>query len=172
MANLALFTKSPRCLFCAHRVAYNDMFNLIVPFHRQLRRKTKVAKKPDTINVKLLEDITGYGCKGRAATGASTPTTTTKPYTLGSIIPVAPGRMRNILYPQQKAAYIPEVQLRQMKRKKFVVERDFDYGIERPKDQDTEGKLSKAEDYDAVRVEIQLLSVCFRSVNRSLKHCS
>lgn len=53
------------------------------------------------------------------------------------MIPVAPGRMRNLLYPRQKAAYVTGAQLRELKNSNIVIERDFSFGLERPDDEHT-----------------------------------
>ena len=50
----------------------------------------------------------------------------------GSIIPIAPGRMRNIYYPQRKAEYVTQAQLRTTNQKDLLTERDFSFGIPQP----------------------------------------
>ncbi|KAI4231110.1 MAG: hypothetical protein L6R40_007849 [Gallowayella cf. fulva] len=82
-------------------------------FQQQTRGKKKHAKGPHVVNVRLLEDIRGYGRKG-------------------SIIPIAPGRMRNIYYPQHKAEYVTEAQLWTTNRKDILAERDFAFGVPQP----------------------------------------
>lgn len=47
----------------------------------------------------------------------------------GSIIPIAPGRMRNIYYPQRKAEYVTEAQMRTTNQKDLLAERDFSFGL-------------------------------------------
>lgn len=65
MAALA-FARSTLCSSCIHRMVGDDISHLWFPFYRQLRGKKKSAKRPTTINVKLLEDIIGFGRKGNA----------------------------------------------------------------------------------------------------------
>jgi hypothetical protein len=60
--------------------------------------------------------------------------------------------MRNLLYPRQKAAYVTEAQLREMKKQNIVIERDFNFGLTRPED-----KPGPAD--SVVDTHIQLLSV-------------
>lgn len=43
--------------------------------------------------------------------------------------------MRNLLYPRQKAAYLTEAQLRELKKQNIVIERDFNFGMKRPEDE-------------------------------------
>lgn len=112
MVNLARLPKSPRCLFCLQRIANADISDLVVPFRRQLRGAKK-GKAPSMLNVRLLEDIRGYGSKG-------------------SVIPVAPGRMRNIFYPRRVAAYVSEEQLRDLRAREVPIQRDFTFGMEKP----------------------------------------
>ena len=50
---------------------------------------------------------------------------------LGAVIPVAPGRMRNIFYPWGIAAYVSEKQLRDLREREVPIERDFAFGKER-----------------------------------------
>ena len=64
MAVSVRFSKSFPCIFCASRLLRDETANLAIPFHRQLRGKKKKAKATGTINVKLLEDIVGYGRQG------------------------------------------------------------------------------------------------------------
>ncbi|KAL8991632.1 MAG: hypothetical protein Q9169_007801 [Polycauliona sp. 2 TL-2023] len=82
-------------------------------YHQQVRGKKKNAKGPHIVNVRLLEDIRGYGRKG-------------------SIIPIAPGRMRNIYYPQRKAEYVTDAQIRTTNQKDILTERDFSFGLAQP----------------------------------------
>ena len=46
----------------------------------------------------------------------------------GAIVPVAPGRMRNIWYPGRRAEYVTTAQLREMGD--VVIERDFAFGMD------------------------------------------
>lgn len=69
MAALSTYARSTLCSSCIRRIASDDISQLWFPFHRQLRGKKKSAKRPTTINVKLLEDIEGFGRKGNAHCG-------------------------------------------------------------------------------------------------------
>ncbi|KAL8691068.1 MAG: hypothetical protein Q9218_003630 [Villophora microphyllina] len=106
---------SPQCLGLLRRLAGIRSVESRFPFHQQIRGKKKSNKGPHPVTVRLLEDIQGYGRKG-------------------SIIPVAPGRMRNIYYPQRKAEYVTQAQMRSMNQKDMVIERDFSFGLERPQE--------------------------------------
>ena len=75
---------------------------------------------------------------------------------LGSIIPVVPGRMRNIWYPQQMAEYMTQPKLREFNKRDLVIERDYTFGIEQPeRSDDIEGFGAPG----VVDVDIKLLSV-------------
>lgn len=50
----------------------------------------------------------------------------------GSIVPVAPGKMRNIWYPRRYAQYIPQAEIKQLRLKNTPIERDYEYGKEKP----------------------------------------
>ncbi|KAL8765977.1 MAG: hypothetical protein Q9209_007124 [Squamulea sp. 1 TL-2023] len=110
MASLYKPTISPQCLSYLRRLAGIHPVKLNPTFHQQIRGKKKNAKGPHVVNVRLLEDIRGYGRKG-------------------SIIPIAPGRMRNIYYPQRKAEYVTEAQMRTSNQKDLLAERDFSFGV-------------------------------------------
>lgn len=69
MAALSISARSTLCPSCIRRIAGDDISQLWFPFQRQLRGKKKSAKPPTTINVKLLEDITGFGRKGNGHRG-------------------------------------------------------------------------------------------------------
>ncbi len=75
---------------------------------------------------------------------------------VGSIIPVAPGRMRNIWYPRQKAEYMTESRLQQLNKKDLVIERDHTFGIEQP---DSGNDIQELVGERLVDVEIKLLQV-------------
>ncbi|KAI4099742.1 MAG: hypothetical protein L6R37_005811 [Teloschistes peruensis] len=106
---------SPQCLGLLRRHAGIRSLGSKDPFHQQIRGKKKSTKGPHLVNVRLLEDIQGYGRKG-------------------SIIPVAPGRMRNIYYPQRKAEYVTQAQMRSMGQNDMVFERDFSFGLVKPQE--------------------------------------
>ncbi|KAI4086505.1 MAG: hypothetical protein LQ339_009032 [Xanthoria mediterranea] len=101
---------SSQCLGYLRRLAGLHCAKLRPGFHQQVRGKKKNAKGPHIVNVRLLEDIRGYGRKG-------------------SIIPIAPGRMRNIYYPQRKAEYVTKAQMQTTNQKDVMAERDFSFGL-------------------------------------------
>lgn len=70
---------------------------------------------------------------------------------LGSIVPVAPGRMRNIWYHSKWAHYMTTAQLKSIPD--LVVERDFTYGIEQATEAQVPGAVAPG------NVQIELLSV-------------
>ncbi|KAL9632761.1 MAG: hypothetical protein Q9204_003655 [Flavoplaca sp. TL-2023a] len=113
MTSLAKPAISSQCLRYLRHLAGVQSIKLSPTFHQQIRGKKKNAKGPHTVNVRLLEDIRGYGRKG-------------------SIIPIAPGRMRNIYYPQRKAEYVTQAQLRTTSQRDVLTERDFAFGIPQP----------------------------------------
>ncbi|KAL8649665.1 MAG: hypothetical protein Q9210_004270 [Variospora velana] len=136
MASLTKPTPSPQCL--SHlRSLIRFPSSLPSSFsHQQIRGKKRSTKGPHPVNVRLLEDIRGYGRKG-------------------SIIPIAPGRMRNIYFPQRKAEYVTSAQIRSMGgQKDMVIERDFGFGIETPGQQKPPGDDSQK----IVDVKMKLLT--------------
>ncbi|KAI4118536.1 MAG: hypothetical protein LQ345_001421 [Seirophora villosa] len=137
---MASFTKSPpspQCLSHLRRLVRTPSLLPSSPFHQQIRGKKKSTKGPHPVNVRLLEDIRGYGRKG-------------------SIIPIAPGRMRNIYFPQRKAEYVTAAQIRAMGGpKELNIERDFGFGIETPaQQQEQPGDDSVTPETVNVRVDL------------------
>lgn len=144
----------PRCTSCIRRVASLDISEATFPFHRQLRGKKKTTKLPHTAKVRLLRDIRGFGRQGRHWKPLKDRSQLKN--TIGAIIPVAPGRMRNVWYPQGKAEYVTNTQLRGMNMRELVVERDFTFI---PKHH-TDGEIPVDRDADTViDVEMKLLAV-------------
>lgn len=74
----------------------------------------------------------------------------TKQTITGSIIAVAPGRMRNVWHPQHKALYITSSQLKEMGD--VVAERDVMFGMEETVEEEEEQEKM-------VEVQMKLLSV-------------
>ncbi|KAL8679475.1 MAG: hypothetical protein Q9186_004251 [Xanthomendoza sp. 1 TL-2023] len=133
MASLLKPVVSPQCLSCLRRLAGIQSAKPTSVFHQQIRGKKKNAKGPHIVNVRLLEDVRGYGRKG-------------------SIIPIAPGRMRNIYYPQRKAEYVTTAQMRTTNQKDILVERDYSFGVPQPE------ATSQSAGDDAVDVQMKLLA--------------
>lgn len=113
MAHLFGGLRGPQCLSCFRRftgvVRGESWFVPVGPTHQQVRGKKKVAKQT-TIKVRLLADIPRYGRKG-------------------SIIPIAPGRMRNFWLPSHLAEYVTNSQLQNLGHEGVVFERDFTFGL-------------------------------------------
>ncbi|MCJ1389123.1 hypothetical protein MMC18_001977 [Xylographa bjoerkii] len=130
MSLLSRNSRAPQCFACIRQIFCSDLSLPLSPFRTQVRGKKRV-RLPTTINVKLLKDIRGYGRRG-------------------SIVPVAPGRMRNIWYPSKRAEYMTAAQLKTIPD--VVIERDFTFGME----PSTESQESGRE--DAVNIQIKLLS--------------
>ncbi|MCJ1359108.1 MAG: hypothetical protein MMC33_009108 [Icmadophila ericetorum] len=105
--------RAPKCLSCLRRSIAIELREPVSTFRVQLRGKKKSAKDTGTIQVKLLRDIRGWGRQG-------------------SIVPVAPGRMRNIWHPQGKAQYMTTDQLKAIPD--LVAERDTTFGVEETKE--------------------------------------
>lgn len=53
----------PRCTSCVRRVT-DSAFRAWSPFQQQLRGKKQASKLPQTIPVRLLKDVKGFGRKG------------------------------------------------------------------------------------------------------------
>ena len=131
MAGLSLSARNPLCISCIRQLVADDLSKSGSPFYQQVRGKKKTAKRITTINVRLLEDIRGYGKKGSA------PSTRWSGHLIntglaGSITPVEPGRMRNTWYPQQKAEYVTASRIQGLKPQKLEAVRDFTFGMSEP----------------------------------------
>ena len=131
MAGLSISTRNPLCISCIRQLVADDLSKSWFPFHRQVRGKKKTTKRITTINVRLLEDIRGYGKKGSAPITRWRGHLTNTPLA-GSITPVEPGRMRNTWYPQQKAEYVTASKLPGLKPQKLEALRDFTFGMSEP----------------------------------------
>ena len=131
MARLPISARSPFCISCIRQLVADDLSKSWFPFYRQVRGKKKTAKRITTINVRLLEDIRGYGKKGSAPIPRWGGHLTNAPLA-GSITPVEPGRMRNTWYPQQKAEYVTASKLQGLKPQKLEAVRDFTFGMSEP----------------------------------------
>ncbi|KAL8867161.1 MAG: hypothetical protein Q9174_005836 [Haloplaca sp. 1 TL-2023] len=127
------FDMTPQCLGHLRLLAGMRTKGSPTPICQQIRGKKKSTKGPHTVNVRLLEDIEGYGRKG-------------------TIIPIAPGRMRNMYYPQRKAEYVTQAQIRTMNQKDLVIERDFAFGLRKPKEE------SEQEEVKAPEVRLALVT--------------
>ena len=127
MSALSFLSARPMCLFCMGQAIRDDLAQTPRLSYTQLRGKKKAAKKPTTINVKLLKDIKGYGRKGIPRCFADCCSTTLLKI-LGSIVPVAPGLFRNTWFPRGRAEYISTLQV--AKPKEIIAERDFTFGLE------------------------------------------
>ena len=151
MANFIRLPTISKCIHCLRESASSDCLRLASPLQRQLRGKKKLARGPDTIKVKLQEDIKGYGRNGVS----KSPLFSIPSFMciLGSIIPVAPGRMRNIWYPQHKASYVTESQLKELGDK--VTERDVLFGTE-------EEVAQREKQEEMVEVQMKLLPACIK----------
>lgn len=129
MASFAKPAISSQCLGYLRRLAGLHCAKLSPGFHQQVRGKKKNAKGPHIVNVRLLEDIRGYGRKGHYPDPTSFQVSMLILPCPGSIIPIAPGRMRNIYYPQRKAEYVTKAQMQTTNQKDLMAERDFSFGL-------------------------------------------
>lgn len=64
------------------------------------------------------------------------------------MIPVAPGRMRNIFYPRRVAAYVSEEKLRDLRARDVLIQRDVMFGMEKPT---VEGSTKKTNVRDSTK---------------------
>jgi len=131
------------------------------PFRTQIRGKKKKVKLPPTINVKLMKDVRGYGRKGKLVSLISRKVDLTDAAP-GAIVPVMPGRMRNIWYPSKRAEYMTSAVLKEMPD--VVIERDFTFGM----DKQVEVKVAKKA--VAAPVRTKLLTVRLRSLPFTAPH--
>lgn len=80
----------------------------------------------------------------------------------GSVVPVAPGRMRNIFYPRKSAAYVTQENLRDLKKREVVMERDFTFGVKNLEDKgssDDQDAIEMPSQPRSVNIQMDLLSV-------------
>lgn len=78
----------------------------------------------------------------------------------GSVVPIAPGRMRNIFYPRKTAAYVTQELLRDLKKREVVMERDFTFGMKNSEDEGSSDNQDDMPDRPrSVNIQINLLSV-------------
>ena len=148
----------PRCIQCMRQSLFDDASLLPTPFYRQLRGKKRTAKKqPRTVKVKLRDDILGYGRRGMHDMTLGCHQAADEYTHIGSIIPVAPGRMRNIWYPRQMAEYVTESQLREQRT--LVAERDVTFGM----DQMEENTAEEERELEEKMIDVQMNAVDVRS---------
>ncbi|MCJ1371449.1 hypothetical protein MMC20_002666 [Loxospora ochrophaea] len=108
------FQRIPRCLSCLRRLGRGaETYGFDFQASRQIRGLKKSAKAPPTVKVKLLKDVKRYGRQG-------------------NVIPVAPGRMRNVWYPRRLAMYMTDANVKSARD--MIVERDVNFGLERPQE--------------------------------------
>ncbi|KAF2500144.1 hypothetical protein BU16DRAFT_534771 [Lophium mytilinum] len=138
MASIARSSLLPQCASCTRRftrVGLDGWGSL----QQQVRGKQKLVKPADIAVVKLLKNVKGYGRRG-------------------TYIPISPAMMRNHWFPQGKASYVLPDQLKELKRQKVAIERDFEFGIEQPKVEKTEEEVELEAQHYVRPVEIELLS--------------
>ena len=88
---------------------------------------------------------------------------------LGAVIPVAPGRMRNIFYPRGLAAYVTGKELRDLREREVPIERDLAFGKEEPLvegDDPVEGSVSVLMSVDLMDV----IGAYFFHLHRNADH--
>lgn len=131
LSALIRIPKAPQYQSCFRPVFEVDRYQPVIsPFRTQVRGKKKV-KAPTTLNVKLLKDIKGYGRKGKHTSLHYEERVLILARNTGSIVPVAPGRMRNIWFPNKRAEYMTQAQLKSLNMGDTLFQRDFGFGMER-----------------------------------------
>ena len=94
-----LLTVAHQCILCIRRIT-PPCREFLSSRSGQIRGKKKLAKVPATVKVQLLQNIPGYGRRGKLfflePIHLSVLVLT---YTAGTIVPITPGVMRNIWYP-------------------------------------------------------------------------
>jgi len=101
--------------------------------------------KQTTIKVRLLADIPRYGRKG-------------------SIIPIAPGRMRNFWLPSHLAEYVTNSQLQNLGHEGVVFERDFTFGLNENENEEVDVEVEqehKPKEEIPAQIELDMIKVCF-----------
>ena len=149
MATLFGAVKAPRCLSCLRNSTKADFPASTNLFQVQIRGKKKKAKLPPTVPVRLLKNTPSYGPKGTGHKRAFVRPTL---ILLGSIVPVTPGRMRNIWYPRGRAEYMTISELRDVKD--LPKQRNYTFGARTKELQESDAKQAQA-----VNVKLDLLPV-------------
>jgi Ribosomal protein L9, N-terminal domain len=147
----------------------NDAFS--VPRHQQIRGKKRLAKV-STVKVHLLQNVPGYGRRGRQLYQRHCSKLLDTNLRTGAVIPVTAGMMRNIWYPKKMAEYLTEDKLQQLGVKKdTAIERDstFRSNTERKLDKENEkyeraaaaaeSAMTSLEPESSIPMELDLLSV-------------
>jgi hypothetical protein len=146
-----------------------DIFQ--VPSHQQTRGKKRLVKV-STVKVHLLQNVPGYGRRGRQLCQGHCPRLRDTNLRTGAVIPVTAGMMRNIWYPKKMAEYVTNDKLQQLGVKKdMTIERDstFRSNMERKLDKEKEkyertvaaeeSAMASLEPESSIPVELGLLSV-------------
>ncbi|KAH8808189.1 hypothetical protein F5884DRAFT_359311 [Xylogone sp. PMI_703] len=109
-----LLPRAPQCINCVRRIVGSFPDRVSTPIRQQVRGKKKLAKASNNIKVRLLQDIPHYGRKG-------------------TILQVAPGRMRNDWFPKNMAEYMTTPRLQELGLENAVSERDSGFmpGVEK-----------------------------------------
>ena len=152
---------------CKRQLIADDLSKACSPFYKQVRGKKKTAKRITTINVKLLEDVKGYGKKGGSIV-TKRDQFLTDVLCIDSITPVEPGRMRNTWYPQQKAEYVTASHFSGLRPKKIEAVRNFEFGI--IKQEEDTAPTSNEEKMPGILTVTRLLSVLL-PINQNKDDC-
>ncbi|KAI9717322.1 MAG: hypothetical protein M1812_004849 [Candelaria pacifica] len=129
--------RTPQCTTCLRRIFALGLENGHAPSRQQIRGKKKTARSTSDIKVRLLEDVPAYGRQG-------------------AIIPVAAGRMRNKWYPERKAEYMTDAQLKSLNMQNAMVERDSTFRPGPRKGRQQEGTEQNGD--TVVDLQLNLLS--------------
>lgn len=115
-----LVSRVPHCTSCVRGITSSFKFAVSLS-HEQTRGKKKLAKV-STVNVKLLQNIPGYGRRGETLynNGQSACANMFK----GSIIPATAGLVRNVWFPRRMAEYMPDTKLKELGIDADTVARD------------------------------------------------
>lgn len=165
------------CASCLRKLRLSTKLPWPRPILLQIRgKKTRSAREPNFVNVRLRGDITKYGRKGRitshinCASGLPILIAIYLRSRIGAIVPIAPGRMRNDWFPRGKAEYVNDATLRQMKSQNIVFQRDFGFKIGQEDLRKTDaGDVAADIPHESLKVEVELLTVSMQRTRAYFK---
>ncbi|KAK3067095.1 hypothetical protein LTR53_016242 [Teratosphaeriaceae sp. CCFEE 6253] len=111
MSSSLQFRAAPQCSYCIRRylaAGFNELATPPTALHQQVRGKKKLANNNNAVPVRLLKNVSTFGRKG-------------------ALVPISHGQMRNDWFPRRIAEYVTLPELRTLRARNILPERDFDF---------------------------------------------
>ena len=128
-----------------------------------IRGKKKTANRRTSIPVRLLRDLPEYGRKGSIFDSVVWQQMLIHHASLGSVVPIPMGPMRNYYFPARIADYIQPDEMRRLKKADTKFERDVTFGMDADKTRDTKTSGPRRAD-ESRQVRLEQLSVRLNKV--------